>query len=302
MIDLIKSTSTKEKSSLKELFNAVPVQKSDWEYLEKELDDSRERQITSFANLNSINENYQATEKENALSKKEKIKQIKEQHHEQINIIRDNFENQKNALIETFFNKQKELKQEIEKVENDYKIECAELDKKIVEINNSLKEGFFVLDNIIKEKRVEYLSKVSAIYNIKQTETDRITSKFHEQIQDYHQKNKQRLTQNTLKIQEEDALLKEYLKFHEKDEVYAKQNFLKTMTNLNDKVHIISTNYKQIEEQLENDFKEENDILISELDKKKLEIDNLINEYLDNYEKEYQQIDAVLDSIREKHH
>lgn len=302
MIDLIKSTSTKEKSSLKELFNAVPVQKSDWEYLEKELDDSREKQITSFANLNSINENYQATKKENALSKKEKIKQIKEQHHEQTNIIRDNFENQKNALIETFFNKQKELKQEIEEVENDYKIECAELDKKIVEINNSLKEGFFVLDNIIKEKRVEYLSKVSAIYNIKQTEIDRVTSKFHEQIQDYHQKNKQRLTQNTLKIQEEDALLKEYLKFHEKDEVYAKQNFLKTMTNLNDKVHIISTNYKQIEEQLENDFKEENDVLISELDKKKLEIDNLINEYLDNYEKEYQQIDAVLDSIREKHH
>ena len=40
------------------------------------------------------------------------------------------------------------------------------------------------------------------------------------------------------------------------------------MTNLNDKVHIISTNYKQIEEQLENDFKEENDILISELDKR----------------------------------
>lgn len=72
MIDLIKSTSTKEKSSLKELFNAVPVQKSDWEYLEKELDDSREKQITSFANLNSINENYQATEKENALSKKGK--------------------------------------------------------------------------------------------------------------------------------------------------------------------------------------------------------------------------------------
>ena len=105
-----------------------------------------------------------------------------------------------------------------------------------------------------------------------------------------------------MKIQEEDALLKEYLKFHEKDEVYAKQNFLKTMTNLNDKVHIISTNYKQIEEQLENDFKEENDVLISELDKKKLEIDNLINEYLDNYEKEYQQIDAVFDSIREKHH
>ena len=216
MIDLIKSTSTKEKSSLKELFNAVPVQKSDWEYLEKELDDSREKQITSFANLNSINENYQATKKEKALSKKEKIKQIKEQHHEQTNIIRDNFENQKNALIETFFNKQKELKQEIEKVENDYKIECAELDKKIVEINNSLKEGFFELDNIIKEKRVEYLSKVSAIYNIKQTEIDRVTSKFHEQIQDYHQKNKQRLTQNTLKIQEEDAILKEYLKFHEK--------------------------------------------------------------------------------------
>ena len=160
------------------------------------------------------------------------------------------------------------MKQEIEEVENDYKIKCAELDKKIVEINNSLKEGFFVLDNIIKEKRVEYLSKVSAIYNIKQTEIDRVTSKFHEQIQDYHQKNKQRLTQNTLKIQEEDALLKEYLKFHEKDEVYAKQNFLKTMTNLNDKVHIISTNYKQIEEQLENDFKEENDVLISELDKR----------------------------------
>ena len=129
MIDLIKSTSTKEKNSLKELFNAVPVQKSDWEYLEKELDDSREKQITSFANLNSINENYQATKKENALSKKEKIKQIKEQHHEQTNIIRDNFENQKNALIETFFNKQKELKQEIEEVENDYKIKCAELDK-----------------------------------------------------------------------------------------------------------------------------------------------------------------------------
>ena len=122
MIDLIKSTSTKEKSSLKELFNAVPVQKSDWEYLEKELDDSREKQITSFANLNSINENYQATKKENALSKKEKIKQIKEQHHEQTNIIRDNFENQKNALIETFLINKKNWNKKLKKLKTIIKL------------------------------------------------------------------------------------------------------------------------------------------------------------------------------------
>ena len=42
MIDLIKSTSTKEKSSLKELLMLF-LYKSDWEYLEKELDDSKRK-------------------------------------------------------------------------------------------------------------------------------------------------------------------------------------------------------------------------------------------------------------------
>src|SRR5690554_2700083 len=302
MINLIKTLAKEEKTSLNELFNAVPNQKDDWEFLLKELEQNRLKQLNTFESLTYTNKQFNDILKDLSDKKSKKSQTIQEHFKEQTIRIKNDSKEQTLTLKSSFSDKQKQIKTNLLNLEDDHHKQYKTFKQQILKIENDLKEQRLLLNEQLKENRTIYLNKVSTVYNEKEAEKERITSKFHEQIQDYHQKNKQRLTQNTLKLQEEDENLQEYIKFHEKDEVYAKQNFLKTITNLNDKIHLISNNYKTIEEDLQSSFNLKNKELSSKLEAKKTEINALINQVLINYEKEYQQIDSNLDKTRKKYH
>lgn len=302
MINLIKTLAKEEKTSLNELFNAVPNKKDDWEYLLKEIEQNKSKQLNTLESLSYTNKQFNDVLKAISTKKNTKSLTIQEHFKEQTKQIKNDSKEQSLALKSRFLDEQNQIKTKLLDLEDDYHKQYKIFKQQILKIETELEEQFLLLNDQLKENRTNYLNKVSSVYNEKDAEKERITSKFHEQIQDYHQKNKQRLTQNTLKLQEEEENLQAYNKFHEKDEVYAKQNFLKTITNLNAKIHLISNNYKKIEENLQSSFNLKNKELSSKLGEKKKEINLLINQVLINYEKQYQQIDSNLDSIRKEYH
>lgn len=302
MKEFLKTTSKSETSSLKELFNTVPTQKETWEYLEKELTENLENIIIHFENFIYINGEYDAQRKKDALDSETKKEHILTDLTEKTLSFQKDFSNQITILNKDLLAAEEELKSELLELENSLKEELLIYNSEKDKITNDLNEESLLLKEKLKEHRRDYLKKVTTIYNNKDIEEERISTKYYEQVEDYHQKNKQRLTQNSLNVNLEDEELTKYLKLHEKDEVYAKQNYLKTITNLNDKIHFISTNYKKVEEKLEKEFNLEHDNLIKKLDEKKKEIDSLIDKLLNEYEKEYQSIDANLDIIRKKYH
>lgn len=302
MIEQIKATTINENNTLKALFNAVPTHKFHWENLQEKLRKNSDKQIINLENLTYQKKQFADVLKNINETKILNVQQIKENHEKQIILNQKAFEKQILSLKDAFFALQTNIKRDLEEIESKSNENYLLLNQKITQIKNDLNEEVLILKTTLKEHKIDYLNKVSNIYNLKESEAERITSKFHDQIQDYHQKNKQRITQNTLKISEEDLSLENYLKFHEKDEVYAKQNYLKTVTNLNDKIYHVTNNYKEIEERIESTFIAQNNDLLLNLDEKKKEVEGLINTVLAQYEKEYQEIDTNLDLIRDKYH
>lgn len=299
MKELIKIAKEKETSILKNFFQTVPYLKLDWEDLQKRLENNTTDLFTINDNIELTNNNYQASLNEHLTFKENLLNEISSAYSHNTNNIIEDFKNNLQTEKDAFFAEQKHIKNELLKIEEAHRALSVSLFEKIIAIEENYKNDVAILDDDIKEEKKIYLNKVSSIYRHKDSEEERINNKYHDLIKDYHQKNKQRLTQNSIRLSEIDDNLKKYREFHEKDTIYAKQNYFRTVTNLNDKINVLAQNYKIIENKYDEKFIAEKEKISAYLELKKEELNKLNDLTLDEFVKTYQEIDSELDSIRE---
>lgn len=301
MKELIKIFKEKENLILKKFFKAVPYLKSDWEDLETSLVNNTANLLIIIDNINLTNENFQSTLNEHLEFKDKLLNEIASAYYHNINNIQEDIKIQEKKVKEDFFTEQKHIKNELIKIEEAHRDFSASLFEDTLEIEESYKDEANILNANIEDEKKVYLNRVSSIYSHKDSEEERINNKYHELIKDYHQKNKQRLKQNRARLSELDETLKGYIEFHEKDTIYAKQNYFWTITNLNNKINALTLNYKKIENDHDEKFAREKEKITQYLKFKKEELQRLNDQTLDEFVETYQKIDLELDSIRENY-
>ncbi len=299
MNELIKNNLKELKLTLKELSKHFPRSQKAWDSLENQLIHSCNNVLTTIEALNSFTNSFK--EEINNLDKEnvDLIKNIESNFFEYINSSNENFYNNSQKLT-------KDLNEEHQKIIAEFK-NIQEKDRNYhLSINDQInklkliskKEKELLDDDVIQQKR-HFSGRINSIYRFKETEAERITNKFHEAIKDYHQKNKQRLTQNIIRQTELSEELKNYLTFHEKDAIYNKQNYLKNLTVLNNKINEVSQTYKIKEDNLEVIITKTDEAYNDQLKKEKEKLLLLNEEVLNEYEQAYKEIDENLDTSRQ---
>lgn len=302
MKELIKISKEKETLALKEFFQTVPHLKLDWENLQTTLLDNTSNLLMISENIELTNETFRSALEKHLEEKERLLNEIKDAFSHNINNIKADNKDQKKQAKSEFFTEQKHIKNELLKIEIAHQDFSSSLSEDILKIEENYQSEKDLLDDNIEEEKKVYLNRVSSIYKHKENEVERIDNKYHEQIKDYYQKNRQRLTQNSHRLSEEDEALKNYLEFHEKDTIYAKQNYFRTVTNLNNKINSLAQTYKALEKEHDENFLKEKENILKYLEKKSEELQQLSEETLNKFEKKYQEIDSELDLIREDYH
>lgn len=286
--------------TLEELFKNLPRIKDSFKHLQNQLTNSCEK---VFKLNDSIKDSHETFKDSLILLEKEKellIEEANQNYLDKTNSISENFYNQSQTLIKELTNQQEEIVLDFKNIQEKTKHYHTSINDQVYKLKIRNEEEKLDLKNDVDEQSIHFQSRINSIYRFKESEALRINNKFHEAIKDYHQKNKQRLTQNTIRLTEVSSKLDDYTKFHEKDAIYSKQNYLRSLSNLNEKIYQVSQTYRINEENLEKKISLVNDSFYEHLQKQKDILFELNEEALVDYEQAYKQIDEDLDRSRKE--
>lgn len=299
MVELIKNNFEQQNKTFQKFFSTLPNLKGDWENLQAALKTNLDNIMPLFTNIDDLQNIFK---EQNDLFSNESnnfITTTKALHIENTNIAENNYLKKLEIEKELILDEQNEYKRELQIIDDEYNHFYTSLVDVTKQIENQDLKEKALFKSKIKEENNIYLSRLNNTYTQKENEQQRITKRFNESLKDYHQKNKQRLTQNTIRLTEEDTKLSNYLSFHEKDAVYSKQNYFRVLTNLNNMINAITAKYNESENEIIEKHKQEQTNITLNLQADEQKLFNLNEEVLVNYEKEYKETDRELDLLRE---
>lgn len=147
-------------------------------------------------------------------------------------------------------------------------------------------------------QKKEYLSKINRLYDQQTSNLYRINLNYHDALKSIHQRNKIRLQKTKEILEHLDSKKEDFLNFHSKDMVYVKQNFHRISILLNKTINEIQSAYKEIYQLTEQELKEKQIEIESELSKISSENTKSNRLILDSFQDDLVKIDQRLDNLK----
>lgn len=160
--------------------------------------------------------------------------------------------------------------------------------------NKKLKDDF-------DKNRKYYLEKLNKIYDDYQFNIHKLNAYYENLIKTYHEENKKRQISQSEKVNEQQKIRDEFLEFHKNDLVEARQNFYRTLNNVNSKINDVNALYKEIDEKLVDLFDKERKNINNKLIKNTDNLDKENQDILDEFEDNLKEIDKEILQLRQNH-
>lgn len=241
--------------------------------LEKTSIDTLKKRVT---NELEINQKYDALIETNQI----KLKQIKTDIQNREKMSTDDI----NKQLHTLFTKQREFNRSI----------TADMRRLIMENNDKDKQ----LNNEYQIQKNEYLSKINRLYDQQTSNLYRINLNYHDALKSIHQRNTTRLQKTKEILENLDFKKEDFLNFHSKDIVYVKQNFHRISILLNKTINEIQSAYKEIYQLTEQELKEKQIEIETELSRISSENTKSNRLILDSFQDDLVKIDQRLDALK----
>lgn len=243
----------------------------------------KELESTSIADLKrrikseqEINQKFESLLENNKI----KINQIRQDIHSREKMFSDDI----NKQLHSLFIRQKEFNRSIN------------ADIRRLNTENTDKEK--TLSHEQQSQKNEYLSKINRLYDQQTSNFYRINLSYHEAIKNLHQKNLVRLQKIKDIVDNLDTLKENYLTFHQNDLIYVKQNFHRISILLNEKINEIQSAYKSVYQLTEQELKEKQKEIESELSRISTENVKSNRLILDSFQDDLIKIDQRLDRLK----
>lgn len=298
MTEIAKNYLTSQLKRLDELFNNVPTAKQACIDLNHTFKDTVNQIESLKKQIEMFDAEFNAAQIEIIKSRHLSVQQIENNYQQAIISQNDYYQVEFGKLpIRQKENHQKTQKAILDLIK-DRRAYGSLIQKEIAGYKRDKAANEQSLEKSLAEKKDNYLTVLSTLYDKKTSETFKINASYHELLTDYHHENKTRLTQETLQLNEQDQVLDESLKFHEKDNVIARQVYFNTLTKLNNKITQTQNLYKKILKKIEKTYQTKIEQALKELEAKKAEIDEQTLEIQNNFETAFKQIDSKSDQLK----